>query len=314
MQLHDINRQLEQVRADIRRRDHAQQQARSVQAQLDEAWQRLDDGATQFEAAEERLEDLEGLSLTGLFARLLGNQREKRDEARDELLRCKLRHDAAREEVEPLQAQLEQIRATLEALDDVDARHGQALDAKAAYLAAEGGERGRRIVEASERIGTIAETIREIDEAIAAGLDARRELSAALDALGSARSWGQFDIMGGGVIATSIKHGRIDRAQSHIGRAQRHLRRFVRELEDVDIAGGGLDVKIEGFSRFADYFFDGLISDWHVQSRIVDSQARTRSTRQRTSDLVHLLERRRAEWTDELEATRAQRASWIDAQ
>ena len=31
-------------------------------------------------------------------------------------------------------------------------------------------------------------------------------------------------------------------------------------------------VNIDGFLRFADYFFDGLIADWSVLSRIHDSQ------------------------------------------
>ena len=312
MELRDINQQLEQARADARQRDHARQLARDVQAQLDEAWGRLDQWSAEVEAAEGRREDLEGLGMTGLFARILGTQREKAGTAHEELLRCKLRRDAAQDEVAPLQARLGQLRILLEQLEGVDLRLEQALDAKASFMLAKGGEEAQRIVEAAERIGVLDQALREIDEAIVAGIDARRELDEALSALGSARSWGQVNTTAGGWVAASVKHSRIDRAQTHISRAQRHLRRFISELQDVDTPGSELKIKMEGFDRFADTFFDCLITDWRVQSKIISAQERTRSTRQRTSELVHQLERRRTDTAAQLTDLRAQRDRWIE--
>ena len=49
------------------------------------------------------------------------------------------------------------------------------------------------------------------------------------------------------------------------------LNRFRTELADVKISSQ-ISIDIEGFVKFADFFFDGLIADWVVQSRIHDSQ------------------------------------------
>ena len=40
-----------------------------------------------------------------------------------------------------------------------------------------------------------------------------------------------------------------------------------------------LHVQIEGFLRFADYFFDGLFADWAVLDRIHNSQSQVQQTR-----------------------------------
>jgi len=49
------------------------------------------------------------------------------------------------------------------------------------------------------------------------------------------------------------------------------INRFRTELADVKISSQ-ISIDIDGFTKFADFFFDGLISDWVVLSRIHDSQ------------------------------------------
>lgn len=39
-----------------------------------------------------------------------------------------------------------------------------------------------------------------------------------------------------------------------------------------------LQVSIDGFMRFADYFFDGLFADWAVLDKIEESQNEVRNT------------------------------------
>ena len=60
---------------------------------------------------------------------------------------------------------------------------------------------------------------------------------------------------------------------------QIQLRRFRTELSDVKIQAD-IQVRIDGFLRFADFFFDGLFADWAVMDRIgraQDEMARVRS-------------------------------------
>ena len=61
------------------------------------------------------------------------------------------------------------------------------------------------------RIGASDEERREIDEAILAGEQALDSLQEAKKQLNSARAWGIYDLVGGGVISSVIKHSKINK-------------------------------------------------------------------------------------------------------
>lgn len=112
----------------------------------------------------------------------------------------------------------------------------------------------------------------EVREAIIAGEQALRSLRAAQEDLGSARNWGIADLLGGGLITGLVKHSRLKDASAHMEEARNGLRRFQREVKDVS-AYTELHLNIGEFLTFADFFFDGLIADYMVQSRIADARS-----------------------------------------
>ena len=101
----------------------------------------------------------------------------------------------------------------------------------------------------------------------------KRLLSQVQDDLDGARSYGTWDMLGGGVIATAAKHDWLDSAQSTIRAAQRALCDFRTELADVSDLQIP-NIQIGSFATFMDYFFDGIFSDWFVQSGIKKAQDR----------------------------------------
>lgn len=108
-------------------------------------------------------------------------------------------------------------------------------------------------------------------EAIDAGKYALSNLSAAKNELDTARGWGIIDILGGGFLSTAIKQSKMNSARRYIEHARQDLARFSKELNDL--AGHiTINVDLDSFASFADYFFDGMISDFYVQSKI--NQAR----------------------------------------
>lgn len=123
---------------------------------------------------------------------------------------------------------------------------------------------------------------REIREAKAAGERALQSLYTAQEELAGARRWGIWDLLGGGLIANVMKHTRLDRAAGGLENAKRDLEIFQRELKDVDVP---MDVRIDigSFLVFADFFLDGLIADYLVQSRIADA-------REQVQDAIHSVE------------------------
>lgn len=110
----------------------------------------------------------------------------------------------------------------------------------------------------------------EVREAIAAADMAIMSLERARKELDSARRWGLWDIFGGGLLSTLGKHSRMDEANAAMNEAKRHLRNLKRELLDVRVSE---DFKLDvgNFLSFADYFFDGFVADFMVQSKINDA-------------------------------------------
>ena len=111
---------------------------------------------------------------------------------------------------------------------------------------------------------------REVDEAIRAGeraLDSLREAKAKLD---SARNWGIYDILGGGMISSMVKHSKMSSANEWVEQANRDLKRFAKELRDVD--EDGLYVQAGSLASTLDIFFDNVFSDFIVQNRINEAR------------------------------------------
>ena len=50
-----------------------------------------------------------------------------------------------------------------------------------------------------------------------------------------------------------------------------------------------MQVNVDGFLRFADYFFDGLFADWAVLDKISQSKGQVESTRRQIENVLSRL-------------------------
>lgn len=130
----------------------------------------------------------------------------------------------------------------------------------------------------------------EIDEAIQAGRSAIYALDRAESALSGARSFGLWDMFGGGFISGMLKHSKMDEAQRELENAQRELARFKKELADVQMTGQ-INIRFDGLVKFVDLFCDNVLVDMMVQSRIKDMMNNLRETRRQVQDTINRLER-----------------------
>ncbi len=126
---------------------------------------------------------------------------------------------------------------------------------------------------------------REINEAIQAGQEALTCLNEARDCLNSAGNWGIVDLLGGGFLTTMIKRSRMKDADNLVQQARGALKRFQRELMDVEDIPE-LHIETGDFLTFADYFFDGIIADWLVQSKINDSKRQVENAIRKVSYIL----------------------------
>ena len=175
-----------------------------------------------------------------------------------------------------------------------------------------GGETGEQLMEMDRRQAELEHQLREVREALFAGRRAETCLSQVLDSLDSAEGWGMWDMFGGGMISTMMKHERLDDAQDGLRQVQRALSDFRTELADVgDIQIP--DISIGSFATFADYFFDGFFVDWYVQSNINDAQHGVSQVHMKVTNALHILERAEDNLDLELEGLKARRSALLDS-
>lgn len=134
----------------------------------------------------------------------------------------------------------------------------------------------------------------EMKEAMDAGERALSSLRKAQEQLNSAGNWGLFDMFGGGLFSTVMKHSKMNDAQDLMESAKSDLKCFQKELGDVNVP---LDLKMEvgNFLSFADFFFDGFVADWLVQSKISDAKEQVSDAIYRVEQIMHALKEECAE-------------------
>ena len=129
--------------------------------------------------------------------------------------------------------------------------------------------------------------------------------------LAAAAGWGTWDMLGGDMIATIAKHSKIDSAKQKGQYAQLNLERFQEELADAGVRLN-LALEIDGFSKFADFFFDGIISDWIVQCKIQNASSVCSATLTCVQLAVHQCERRLKEVNQAVEGLNNSRLEFIE--
>lgn len=261
-------------------------------ARLTEQRQRLLDREAELGAArmseELDVEELEGNSLANFFYRVIGKLDDKLTKERAEAYEAAVRHDAVMQELEAMDYDIGKLRTELKEIEKGAARYRELLQFKQMALQASDSAESREAWNLQGRLTYLESQIKELKEAIDAGISAELMTEDVMKSLRDAEGWGVYDVIGGGMIADLAKHSCLDKAQANSQRLQVQLNRFRNELADVKIHHS-MSVAVDGFERFADYFFDGLIADWSVLSRIKNSIKEVERTRQDIRDAVQRL-------------------------
>lgn len=240
------------------------------------------------------VEKLEGGSLKAFFYNVIGKMDEKLTKEREEAYAAAVKFDAAAKELQSVEEDLEKTEKELETLLGCEAEYEELLAKKKEAMKNSGHWAMEKVFEFEQRITYLNNQERELEEALAAGLEAEEIVEDVLDSLGSAESWGTFDILGGGIIADALKYSNLDEAQTLIEDLQDQLRRFKTELADVTI-DSELNVQVDGFLQFADYFFDNLFTDWAVMDKIHNSQLQVENTKDQIQSVMDKLGMMKAE-------------------
>lgn len=299
--LEALERELKELRERLRREERAGAQRADLAGQREEVRARKRALASALSKEERDVEALEGMSFQAVVQTVLGRREEQLEEERREAVAARMRYQDACRALEDVEDRLRRAEEVLRQAGADRARCEALLEEKRGLLKAADPALGARIVALEERAAGRRALLKEIGEAQAAGRAVSAALDRALNSLDSAEGWGAWDMLGGGLIATAAKHGRIDEARNAAEDARRMLSRFRTELADVRVCAR-LDIEVGEFATFCDYFFDGLLADWAVQNSIHRAQSGVEDTARQVDEVMGRLDRMEEQTRGELDA------------
>ncbi len=309
--LEELNDQLFRVKASVRSK-------RKLEAMLQHAKQCVDRDEAMCEAYRKTLnkeqldvEQLEGFTLTVLLSTVFGTKDERLRKERQEFAEAKLKLEQAEISLKAAMEKLNSLRQELAPLANADADYRRLIDEKEKILSSNSSLRYGELLGITEQLAEHVADRKELLEAIQAGESAVRSLQDVKAELEAAAGWGTWDMLGGGMIATIAKHSKIDTAKQKGQFAQLQLERFQDELADAGVRLN-LALKIDGFSKFADFFFDGFVSDWIVQSKIQNASSVCSTTMSSVQLAVHQCERRLKEINEAIDGLDNRRLDFIE--
>ena len=247
------------------------------------------------EKEQEDVDKLEGRSLAAYFYYIIGKKNEKLDKEREEAYAARVKLDAAERELTAVKSEMEAVRKRLGELSGCENAYSRALESRREEIKASSTPEAEELLRLEGEIAHTERQQKEIGEAILAGNAAYAIAEKIFSELDSADGWNTWDMFGGGGLITHMaKHEHLDDAQDLVENLQDKLRSFKTELADVSI-NTDMQVNIDGFLRFADYFFDGLFADWAVADRISESMSAVQKTRNQIGHLVDKLTKMKEE-------------------
>lgn len=287
--LEQINREWEELTQRASRLNQVGAQLQELERQRAERQERVWETGAAFRKEQDDVDRLEKGGLRALLLTLTGDKEERLSKERREALAAKCQYDQAVADLDYLDGRIRDLRGRKEELKHIRQRLEEVAAEKARLLKELGGAVGEQLMELDKERAQLEHQLREVREAISAGKRAEFCLEQVLGSLDSAESWGVWDMVGGGLMSTAIKHGHIDDAQDGLRQVQRALSDFRTELADVrDISIP--DISIGSFATFADYFFDGIFADWYVQSGIHDAKNGVSEVRVKVLAALHTLD------------------------
>ncbi|WOO37465.1 hypothetical protein R2R35_02920 [Anaerocolumna sp. AGMB13020] len=307
----ELNSKLEQSRQNIGKYQRLGNKLTDYRKQLNELEDKKSNLLTELKKEERDYDNLLKKSLNNLFLEMLGKMEAREQKEYQDVIAVKLKLEETETQLMNLKTSIHQLEEERASLYSCEREYEELYQLKYRQLSESNAEYAKRLQTFEEQLQSIKCNLAEIREAEAAGRAVLSKIELAEEKLDSAHGWGTWDILGGGLISDVMKHSYLDDAQEAVNSIQTLLHHFHTELADIKL-DENLSVQINGFTKFADFFFDGLFSDWAVQSKInssIEDITRLHSSVDRVMDKLNTL-RKTAE--GDLTRTEEQRKNFIE--
>lgn len=256
------------------------------------------------------VDKLEHITLSSILYTIASRKEEKLEQERAEAYAAALKHDSALRQIEALEQQSLSLSAQLQALSGTEEAFERALAAKAEALKTENPVFGMQLCRIENKLDEDRAQLMELQEALDAGDRVLQKLDAISREFDSAQNWGTWDLWGGGLLADIAKYDHINDAQERINELQLQLHTYQAELADVMVRAN-LQIQVDGFLRFADYFFDDIFSSWSVLGKIRDAQNEVLSAQIQVREIQQALAARKTALEQECSTLEQQQRSLL---
>lgn len=236
------------------------------------------------------LEKMRKSGLKTWVIRNFSSYQEKLQKQEQEVKRAKEEVEEEQEKLVSMEQRIDEIQAKKREYWDHDKKYQFLYEQKRQQLLALDGSTKEAIHTYEAQIEFHKTMIKELNEAIRVGRRVKSELERMENSLDSAHSYGTWDMLGGGLLATAAKHSHLNDAKSCRENVEHLLKDFNRELSDVRLSLE-LTMKTDGFAKFADYWLDDLFSDWKMQNRINEATRSVDEAKDKVTEILRKLER-----------------------
>lgn len=292
------------LKMEINKRDKAKRKQQTLAEQLETALHKKQEYWSRLKEEQKDVEDLDRFSILKVVRTWTGKQDVIREKEISELAAIEAKYREIEKTVIDLEKDITVKERELEKGDweSLDLEWEQIIEKKKQWLLVNNHAEATRLERLYGQKTILATSIHEIIEAITAGNEAKIALKRALESLEGAKDYSTWDtFLGGGIIATSLKHSKLDESEEAIHYAQRSLQRFHTELLDIQkVSIENLSIERDSFVTFADYVFDDIFSAWSTHSKINNSIDRMGQTLQDLSNISDQLQKQLKETQDKL--------------
>ncbi|NOU92688.1 hypothetical protein GC093_05520 [Paenibacillus sp. LMG 31456] len=265
----------------------------------------------QLESEQLDVDKLTRMSLANLFHTILRSKEEQLEMERQQALAAALKLQEAKQVLTDLEAGLEQVGNDLTDYRNAEHEYEKLMAEIESVLRSESSSSANLLAEMDGQISDQTVLVKELLEALTAGRRVLTSLEDASASLEKAENWGKWDMLGGGTISTHLKHNHVDDAKQYIHNANRLLLNFRDELADLK-RSVDIEIEISGLLKMADYWFDGLITDWVVQGRIQKAQDQVLKAIHQIRIIVSQLQTECSVAESALAGMRTKRTLWIE--
>ncbi|GHJ53789.1 hypothetical protein Nm8I071_30960 [Nonomuraea sp. TT08I-71] len=309
----DIDRRLAAAAAAIREHDLAGQRLRELSVRIATARAAVAALRERLDAEQADVERLEGLTLSRVLAAVRGDRDDALARERAEADAARLRLAEAERLLAALRDESARIQARRRRLATAPGEYAAVLDERERLLTASDDPRRPRLLDLAEQRGRLTAEHREVTEAVRAARNAEGALHHLRELLCRAEDWSTYDVMGGGLVTSMVKHEILDEAAQTAARADRTLAALRTEL--ADLPGPALDPTMRGsgeLTRFTDIWLDNVLTDVVVLRRVERSLDETTRSQGEVAALRRVLELRAAELNARLAAVEAERGELLE--